>query len=195
MSKRPRQPFGGYAGGGRGFNGGGASGSWETHADVVERRRRELRAGLPKGKGWRDITENGHTWTLDESGTARVIIGKIELGTTPPRSRTLQRQAGGPERRPSDDGGHYVAPRFNAPTKRFNLLPQDMNLNRGRWRALEDEWARDRRANKEVDYMIVPAFERSSRRPSHINVWWWVDGEERSLRFPNEPLERSRDKR
>lgn len=189
--KEPNEPFGGYGGGGQGFNGGGAGGSWETHADVVRRRRRELRAGIRTGKGWRDIEENGHTWTVDETGTARVIIGTIELGATPPRSRTLQRRAGGGDRRASDDGGHYVAPRFNAPTRSFNLLPQDMNLNRGRWRALEDEWARDRRARRQVDYMIVPVLKGSSRRPSHINVWWWVDGEERSLRFPNEPLEKS----
>jgi hypothetical protein len=192
---RRSEPFGGFGGGGQGFTGGGASGSWETHADVVKRRRQELRAGVRPGKGWRDIEENGHTWTVDETGTARVIIGTIELGVTPPRSRTLQRRAGGGDRRTSDDGGHYVAPRFNAPTRPFNLLPQDMNLNRGRWRTLEDEWARDRRANRQVDYMIIPVFKGSSRRPSHINVWWWVDGEERSLRFPNERSEKSRDER
>lgn len=199
MAERPKEPkkeaFGGYGGGGRGFTGGGASGSWESHDDVVSRRRQELRAGIKSGKDWRDIEVNGHTWTVDESETTRVIIGSIELGVTPPRSRTLQRRAGGADRRTSDDGGHYVAPRFNAPTTSFNLLPQDMNLNRGRWRALEDEWTRERRADRQVDYMIIPVLRGSSRRPTHMNVWWWVDGEERSLRFPNEPLEKPRDER
>lgn len=193
--RRQEPPFGGYAGEPDDFNNGGASGSWETHADIVRRRRRELTAGIRRGKNWRNISQNGHTWTVDETGSARIIKGRVEIGIAQPRSRTAQRQAGGADRRATDDGGHYVAPRFNAPTASFNLTAQDVNLNRGRWRTMEDEWARDRRAGREVDYLIIPVHRGSSRRPTHINVWWWVDGEERSLRFPNEPRERSRDKK
>jgi hypothetical protein len=57
----------------------------------------------------------------------------------PVRSRTSQANAGGAERRASDDGGHYVAARFNGPAEAFNHFARDANFNRGRYRLLEDQ--------------------------------------------------------
>lgn len=54
---------------------------------------------------------------------------------------------------------------------------------------LEDEWARDKRAGRAVAVKIVPRFDGASVRPSVIDVWWTVDGEGKSLKFPNERLE------
>ena len=103
--------------------------------------------------------------------------------------------AGGVDRRATDDGGHYVAPRFNGPTEAFNHFAQDANFNRGRYRVLEDQWARAMRAGKRVRVRIAPAYEGSSRRPSYLNVWFWIDGKRQSLQFPNESLETARAKR
>lgn len=62
----------------------------------------------------------------------------------------------------SDDGGHYIAARFNGPTEAFNHFAQDANFNRGGYRLLEDEWARDKRAGKTVTVRIVPRLEGGS---------------------------------
>jgi hypothetical protein len=117
------------------------------------------------------------------------------MAETPRRSRAAQSRAGGADRRASDDGGHYIAPRFNGPTDAFNHFAQDANFNRGRYRVLEDEWARAKHADKVVRIRIVPVYEGSSRRPSYLNVWFWINGEQRSLQFPNESLETMRAKR
>lgn len=61
-------------------------------------------------------------------------------------------------RRTSDDGGHYIAARFNGPTEAFNHFAQDGNFNLGGYRLLEDEWARDKRAGRAVMVKIVPQF-------------------------------------
>jgi hypothetical protein len=98
------------------------------------------------------------------------------------------------QRRASDDGGHYIASRFNGPTEAFNHFAQDANFNRGGYRVLEDEWARDKRAGRAVAVKIVPRFDGTSVRPSVIDVWWTVDGEGKSLKFPNERLEYSHGK-
>jgi hypothetical protein len=214
MVERPKEPkreaYGGFGGGTSG--GGGAGGSWETTEDLAHRRRAELRAArktnelsggatapkverLATRRGWRNIEANGHVWTVDEAGATREINGTIDLSVTARRSRRAQRQAGGSDRRTSDDGGHYVARRFGGSPTTFNHFAQDSNFNRGRWRMLEEEWARDSRAGKRIEYRMVPVFEDSSRRPSYINVWWWVDGMEKSLRFPNEPQESPRARR
>jgi hypothetical protein len=47
------------------------------------------------------------------------------------------------------------------------------------------------RAGQRVEVAIVPIYEGSSRRPSVISVWFWIDGVRRNLRFPNERRERT----
>ena len=94
-----------------------------------------------------------------------------------------------PERRASDDGGHYIAARFNGPTEAFNHFAQDATVNRGRYRLLEDEWAREKRAGRVVTVKIVPQFGGDSIRPSTINVWWTVDGTKKSAKFSNDRSE------
>ena len=106
-----------------------------------------------------------------------------------------KRRAGGSERRPSDDGGHYIAARFNGPTEAFNHFAQDANFNRGGYRALEDPWARAKRAGKDVTVKIAPTYAGSSIRPSTLNVWFEIDGHRESVQFPNEPAEKTRVKR
>ncbi|NJR79964.1 DNA/RNA non-specific endonuclease [Sphingomonas corticis] len=135
---------------------------------------------------------NGYTYQIDARERTRRVSGALTVTDVPIRSRASQVQAGGAERRASDDGGHYIAARFNGPTEAFNHFAQDANFNRGGYRVLEDEWAREKRGGKTVTVRIVPRFEDESVRPSAIDVWWTVDGDEKSLKFPNERSEKSR---
>jgi len=138
------------------------------------------------------IVRNGYTYEIDTRERTRRVSGMLSSTATPVRSRTSQTQAGGADRRVSDDGGHYIAARFRGPTEAFNHFAQDANFNRGGYRVLEDEWARDKRAGRSVTVTIVPRFDGQSDRPSTINVWWTVDGKGKSVRFPNERSEKRR---
>lgn len=42
---------------------------------------------------------------------------------------------------------------------------------------------------------IVPVYDGRSKRPSVIDVWFWIDGGGRSFKFSNERQETSRAKR
>ncbi|WP_367398603.1 DNA/RNA non-specific endonuclease [Sphingobium sp. OAS761] len=128
---------------------------------------------------------------MDSRERTRRVSGALTVANVPIRSRVSQRQAGGIERRASDDGGHYIASRFNGPTESFNHFAQDANFNRGGYRVLEDEWARDKRAGRAVTVKIVPRFDGASARPTVIDVWWTVDGNAKSVKFPNERSERN----
>lgn len=88
-----------------------------------------------------------------------------------------------------------MAPRLNGPKEAFNHWAQDLNLNRGRYRVMEDQWYREKRVGKDVRVKIQAAYPEQSRRPSYVNVWFWINGKRHSLQFPNEPLETSRGKR
>ena len=205
---------GGFTGGGGGsFGGGGATATKAWGAPEPKRRPTpshtststivssnraaatntvSARTANAPSEALRTVVRNGYTYHIDARERTRRVSGMLTVAEAPVRSRKAQRQAGGAERRASDDGGHYIAARFNGPAEAFNHFAQDANFNRGGYRLLEDEWARHKRAGRAVAVKIVPPFGGTSVRPSTINVWWTVDGKEKSTRFANERSEKRR---
>jgi hypothetical protein len=116
----------------------------------------------------------------------REVKGEISIDETAKRSRRNQREAGGADRRATDDGGHYIAARFNGPSDAFNHFAQDANFNRGAYRVMENGWAASVRGGHRVLVDIVPHYDGLSRRPDQITVTWTVDGQEHSRTFANE---------
>lgn len=204
------RPFGGYGGGETG--GAGASGKWlAPQADPPPRRtearparlepqpapRATPRPAKPEGgaeKDWQEVERNGYVYSIDTLGRTRKVRGDVKVNDAQPRSRTAQAQAGGPDRRAGDDGGHYIARRFNGPTDAFNHFAQDANFNRGSYRSLEDQWAAATRLGKRVEVEIIPSYRGSSQRPSTITVRFWINGRGETMKFPNERAERPRAK-
>lgn len=181
----------------RGAGGAGATGRWSAtgaQRGQAEGQRRVATSHLAAASGirnpgegsWRHVSRNGYDYAIDERGRTRRVSGELVLAASQPRSKTLQRSAGGADRLPKDDGGHYIAPRFNGPKEAFNHFAQDANVNRGRYRMMEDEWAREKRAGHQVTVMIVPHFRATSQRPATIDVVYTVDGDVRSVKLPNE---------
>ncbi|RIA35447.1 LysM domain-containing protein [Hephaestia caeni] len=135
---------------------------------------------------WHPVRKNGYRYDLDLAERPREIRGEVSIDATAMRSRRNQRSAGGADRRATDDGGHYIAARFNGPSDAFNHFAQDANFNRGIYRAMEDGWAASVRAGHRVMVDIVPHYDGLSLRPDRIKVTWFVDGEKRSRTFENE---------
>lgn len=203
-----------YYGRGAGqFGGGGATGSWppasrphpapkqrQSLRSVVVARPTEQRTSSSRGsthattqklQPFRRIVRNGYSFRIDEQGRTHEVTGPIVLATTPGGSRRAQAAAGRPDRRASDDGGHYIAARFDGPKDAFNHFAQDANFNRGAYRMLEERWARAKRQGKLVTVRIVPEYGGTSVRPTAINVWFFVDGHMSQQRFSNERAENS----
>lgn len=143
---------------------------------------------------FRTVVRNGYTYQIDARDRTRHVFGALTIATVPVRSRISQARAGGTERRVSDDGGRYIAARFHGPTEAFNHFAQDANVNRGKYRAMEDEWARDKRAGRTVRVKINPIFDGLSIRPSSIDVLWTVDGIRKSTKLRNDRSEKIRGK-
>jgi LysM repeat protein len=138
------------------------------------------------GADWRRETKNGYDFHIDAIARPREIIAELTNGPIAKRSQRAQAQAGRPDRRPSDDGGHFIAARFNGPSDSFNHFAQDRNFNRGAYRAMEDGWARELRAGKRVIVDIVPLYEGSSKRPYHLTITWYVNDKRNVQDFSNE---------
>jgi hypothetical protein len=127
------------------------------------------------------------SFDIDAEGRTREVSGSLKLGQAAPRSRTEQARAGVPDRLASDDGGHYIATRFNGPSDAFNHFAQDRNFNRGAYRVLEDGWAREIRHGHSVKVDIVPFYSGHSKRPFKLDVVWQVGRHTRFQTFPNRP--------
>ena len=69
-------------------------------------------------------------------------FGQLTLEQESARNAAAQREVGGEDRREDDDGGHLIATRFGGSGELENLSAQNRNLNRGGYKAMENEWAR-----------------------------------------------------
>lgn len=140
-------------------------------------------AAQVEASGVRGVRKN--VYDVDMLLRPRRAAGELRLQSRA-RSRSAQANAGKPDRRSTDDGGHYIAARFNGPREWFNHFAQDSNFNRGGYRALEDEWAKAVRAGRRVLVDITPYYRGTSRRPYKLTIVWIVDGHRRSRDFQNE---------
>lgn len=205
MARRPPKNgggYGGFGGGGGGFGGGGASGSWDAPKPKPEARQAPNRhsAKAPpviaarttgqapqRPRPFTPVQKNGYTYQIDDLHRSRDINGELQNGPPGERSRRTGLQAGRPDRRPTDDGGHYIARRFNGPRDAFNHFAQDRNFNRGAYREMERLWAMEIAAGRKVNVRITPKYHGDSQRPSSIRVISTINGKKVIRNFPNEP--------
>lgn len=131
------------------------------------------------------VRKSGYEFSIDAHARTRLVSGEIRLQPES-RSRRSQANAGIPDRRDSDDGGHFIAARFNGPREWFNHFAQDANFNRGVYRSIEDEWAKAVRAGRRVFVEIVPHYRGVSMRPHRLDIVWFIDGERFYRGLPND---------
>ena len=189
-------------GGGGSFGGAGAFGGPEAFPDsggqAAKQNRSKVRQGKKKPPGapmaaaalnaaqpasdsssQAVVEKNGYTYRLDEvNGKQRTAeaSGQLDLSETAKRSRSAQAAAGGEDRLETDDGGHFIASRFNGPGDWFNHFAQNANFNRGAYRDLENGWAKSLKDGHQVFVDIVPHYQGGSTRPDSLRVTWYVDG-------------------
>jgi hypothetical protein len=133
------------------------------------------------------VARNGYRFELDALNRVIKVEGSLTLDKSQPRNQKAQLEAGGASRRDDDDGGHYIGRRFKGPTDAFNHFAHNRNFNRGKYRALEDDWESSLRARKKVRLQITTVFVGRSLRPAKLAVKWWIDGKPAQFDFDNEP--------
>lgn len=138
----------------------------------------------------RTVTRNGYEFQIDERQRTMQVTGTITIGALDARSRSAQRQAGDSDRRSTDDGGHYIAARFNGPKDAFNHFAQDSSFNRGGYRVLENIWAKASSSGKRVQVKITPSYQPESQRPVSIRVQYLIGRTYDSITFPNQRREK-----
>jgi hypothetical protein len=127
--------------------------------------------------------KNGYIYDTDEQGRPAFVAGTLKLE---PGERSPQQTDVGHQGLETDEGGHLFATRFDGPTDGFNLVPQDANLNRGEWKAMENEWAEALENGHKVEVAVQPVYLDDSRRPVGFDVLYSIDGQQYTKTFYNE---------
>jgi DNA/RNA non-specific endonuclease len=133
----------------------------------------------------RKILTGGYHFEADSNNRSGRIHGELHLKPEQPRSRTVQREVGKPDRLTSDHGGHFIAREFGGPEIPQNHFAQDAKINKGEYRKLELLWKGELKRSRKVSVDIVPNYKGSSRRPHSINVTYFVDGKFYRKIIPN----------
>jgi filamentous hemagglutinin len=145
---------------------GGSKGQWSAELNVPEFHPNSV------------YVVNGYTYRTDSEG--RVVSVEGTLRDSPAARNTYRQRQVGRSGRAGDQGGHLIASIFNGPGDRLNLVPMDGNLNMGRWRAMEREWAAAGAENVQVRVQVGYG---ESRRPEHFRVTYSINGGQPVDRF------------
>jgi len=79
--------------------------------------------------------------------------------------------------RPNDDKGDLIPKRFGGRSSPENIVPQDLTVNRGLVKRVENIAADLKSQGKTVDYEIRPNYVGSNKRPSSFEITIRADGE------------------
>ncbi len=121
-----------------------------------------------------NYTENGYIFTTNNESQVSRIQGRLQLQTAS-RNKPLQKKVGESSGVENDEGGHYIATRFNGPTELYNLFPQNMNLNRGQWKAMENKWRNLLEEGYQIDVDIRPVrINDNDVRPFGFDVYYTI---------------------
>lgn len=133
---------------------------------------------------------NGYSYETDENGRIKHASGKLYLAGSHNRiMNDLIGTIGKGDELDTDDRGHIIGHQFNGSGGMENLVPQDMNINRGDYKALEYSLAKEVDVGKNVSVSIIPYYQNESRRPEMFLFFYTIDGVSHNVMFPNKIIE------
>lgn len=116
-------------------------------------------------------------YSYADSSYGKIAFGQLTLASHRKRSGNAQRNAGGDDRRTSDnpygvdDGGHLIGAIFGGSPWAENLTAQDRNLNRSAYRKLEKKWEKHLKNNDKVFVNIETYDYGNSGRPTNFMIY------------------------
>lgn len=126
---------------------------------------------------------NGYKYETDDNGRIEHVEGNLYMKDGDRASLNADVE----DMEEGDDRGHIVADRFNGSNKIDNLVAQSSEVNRGEYKALENELAKavDEGHDVHVEYEIYYDEESESKRPEEITVKYTIDGVTKTRIFEN----------
>jgi len=128
------------------------------------------------------VLDNGHVYRTDALGRVESVEGRLSLDRLD-RNTSAQIRAGR-EGGTGYDGGHLIGHGVGGAGDGINLVAQMSEVNRGRYRVMEREWAQHIADGHTVDVRVTPIWNDSNPSvPSNMVVESWING------VPQPPIE------
>lgn len=128
---------------------------------------------------------NGNTYTTDEQGRIIRCEATPERSPENPRDVNAQLQAGGEDRRPSDQGGHIVGRDLNGDGGAGNLVAMDSKINQSDYKRMENDIKAALDEGKDVTVTTDISYSGDSKRPDTITVTVTADEVKTVYKFDN----------
>jgi len=128
---------------------------------------------------------NGYDYTTDANGRIKTVEGELRLDQGE-RSSHHQKNVGVNDGRlPTDDGGHLIGARFGGDGGLENLTPMSGKLNRGKWKKMENKWAKKLESGDTVKVKIELIYGDDTMRATHFKVTEIINGKPKIFTIPN----------
>lgn len=128
---------------------------------------------------------NGNTYTTDEQGRIIRCEARPERSPENPRDVNAQIQAGGEDRRPSDQGGHIVGRDLNGDGGAGNLVAMDSRINQSDYKRMENDIKAALDEGKDVTVTTDISYSGDSKRPDTFTVVVTANGVKTVYKFDN----------
>ena len=128
---------------------------------------------------------NGNIYTTDDKG--RIIRCEAKPVRSPenPRDNEAQRQVGGADRKPNDQGGHIVGRDMNGDSGIGNLVAMDSKINQSDFKRMENNIKSALDEGQDITTKTELSYDGDSERPDKITVTVTADGKDTVYRFDN----------
>lgn len=128
---------------------------------------------------------NGNIYTTDEQGRIIQCEAYPERSPENPRDINAQLQAGGEDRRPSDQGGHIVGRDLSGDGGDGNLVAMDSKINQSDYKRMENDVKTALDEGKTVTVTTDIKYSGDSKRPDIITVTVTANGAKTVYKFDN----------
>jgi len=128
---------------------------------------------------------NGNVYNTDDKG--RIISCEAKPVRSPenPRDNDAQRQSGGEDRKPDDQGGHIVGRDMNGDSGIGNLVAMDSKINQSDYKRMENDIKAALDEGNDVTTKTEITYGGDSERPDKITVTVTADGKDTVYKFDN----------
>lgn len=128
---------------------------------------------------------NGNVYNTDDKG--RIISCEAKPVRSPENSRDndAQRESGGEDRKPDDQGGHIVGRDMNGDSGIGNLVAMDSKINQSDYKRMENDIKAALDEGNDVTTKTEITYSGDSERPDNITVTVTADGKDTVYKFDN----------
>ena len=129
---------------------------------------------------------NGYRYNTDAKGRIVSAEGSLRMRDSDyGRDMEDVKRMESQDYRQGDERGHLIGHQFGGSDRLENLVPMEVNVNKGDFYKVEKTLADAVKDNADVKLKVEPVYTEDSARPSDFRVTYSVDGDHQTVVFRN----------